>query len=84
MNLKRTVGLTVVCGQVPVVITRAYNSPTRDEGAGLSPGPAPFRVLGGKCLSSGHRLQLSRDIVHTSDQGVDDGYVAAGRHCGTG
>ena len=35
------------------------------------------------CLSSGHRAQLSRDIVHLSP-GVDDGDAGTGRHRGTG
>lgn len=33
-----------------------------------------------RCLSSGHRSHLSRDIVHTRSQGVNDGYGATGRH----
>ena len=35
-------------------------------------------------MSSGHRSQLSRDIVHTSEQGVSDGDGAAGGHGGVG
>lgn len=37
-----------------------------------------------RCLSSGHRSQLSRDIVHTSEQGVGDGHGATGRGGGAG
>src|SRR5215207_6905255 len=35
-------------------------------------------------VSSGHRSQLSRDIVHTSEQGVRDGDGGAGGHGGVG
>jgi hypothetical protein len=38
------------------------------------------RGSGWRCLSSGHRSQLSRDIVHTLSRGVSDGDAAVGGH----
>jgi hypothetical protein len=67
-----------VCLPRPARLERLERVSQLGVGSVIMPLMACAYFVARQCLSSGHRSQLSRDIVHTLSRGVSDGHAAAG------